>query len=171
MLNIFCPSQIVKVSSHYQVWCYKPDGSLRWFDEFYNLVTTLGLNALLDNTFDNAAAAFNWYVGLKDTGNVVAGDTMASHSGWATITPYSDATDPAWTKNGVASSGSMSNSSSKAAFNINATDTIFGAFLKDDNTKGGTAGTLYGGGNFSSSRAVVDGDTLNVQIDLDLTSS
>jgi hypothetical protein len=65
----------------------------------------------------------------------------------------------------------MSNSTSKAVFNINATDTVFGAFLKDNNTKGGATGTLFGAGDFAASRAVASGDTLNVQVDIDVTAS
>ena len=65
----------------------------------------------------------------------------------------------------------MDNSAAKAVFNINATDEVFGAFLKDDSTKGGTAGILYGAGDFGASRNVENGDTLNVQIDLSVTAS
>lgn len=161
----------VTVKSYYTVWCYGANGKLKWKETFENLVVTLGLNALLDNTFDNAAAAFTFFVGLKDTGTPVLADTMASHASWATITPYSNANDPSFTKNGVASAGAMSNSSSKAVFNINATDVIFGAFLKDNNTKGGATGFLYGVGDFASSRSVINGDTLNVQVDLVVASS
>lgn len=171
MENLQTLPQQVQAKTTYTVWCHDKNGQLKWVDGFENLVVNLGLNLLLDNSFDAAAGSVLWYVGLKDTGSVAAGDTMGSHAGWATITPYSDATDPAWTKNGSASGGAMSNSSSKAVFNINATDTIFGAFLKSDNTKGGTAGTLYGGGDFGASRAVVDGDTLSVQVDLTVTAS
>jgi len=160
----------VTVQSVYTVWCYDKDGKLKWIDGFQNLVTTLGLNALLDNTFNAVAGSVLWYVGLKGTGTPVAGDTMASHASWATITPYSNATDPAWTKNAAASAGAMSNSSSKASFAINAGATVFGSFLKSDNTKGGATGTLYGVGDFSVSRAVVDTDTLNVQVDLSVTA-
>ncbi len=183
-----------KVKSTYTAWCYShfhADGSrcespwacphglsferhdhkLKWIDGFENLVVTEGLNALLDNTFNAAAGSVSWYVGLKGTGTVAAGDTMSSHSGWSDIVPYSNASRPAWTKNGAASSGQTSNSSSKATFNINGSSTVYGAFLTSDNTKSGTSGALYGAGDFSSSRAVVSGDTLNVQIDLSVTSS
>ena len=102
------------------------------------------------------------FIGLKDTGTPAAGDTMASHAGWATITPYSNATDPGWTEDATASDEQVSNSSSPAVFNINATDTVFGAFLKTDNTKGGTAGTLIGAKDFAASQAVANLDTLNV---------
>lgn len=152
--------------SRYVVECFDKDGRLRWREEFDNLVTTAGLNALLDNTFTAAASGVNWYVGLV-TGpgsgtTFAAGDTLASHAGWTEATPYSG-NRPAWTRNGAASGGAMSNSSSKASFAITANATIAGAFLCSVNT--GTSGILYGEGDFAADRAVLIGDTLNVQID------
>lgn len=161
----------VAIRCQWAFWCYDKNGKLKWVDGFENLVVTTGRNALLDNTFNAIAADVNWFIGLKDTGTILAADTMASHSGWATITPYSNATDPAWTKNGAASAGTMSNSSSKGVFNINATDDIYGAFLKDANTKGGATGLLFGGDDFAAPRSVVNLDSLNVQVDLSFTSS
>lgn len=131
-------------------------------------MVTAGLNKLLDATIKTGLTSPAWYVGLKGTGSMVAGDTMASHAGWSTITPYSNANDPAFTA-GTIASGAVDNSGSKAVFNINATDTVYGAFLKDNNTKGGSTGTLYGGADFSASRAVASGDTLNVQINLSIS--
>jgi hypothetical protein len=216
---------------------------LVWRDGFENVVVTVGLNALLGNTFDAAAGSVLWYVGLigagagtvsitsgadavtgsgtsfaaGDVGSDImivgagatgadlittvdaftsgtsisvaanasatvsganyaveprAADTMASKS-FSETSPYSNGTRPAWTKNGAPSGGAMSNSSSKASFSINTTGRIFGAFMASDNTKGGTTGTLYGGGLFtaSGSRAVVNGDTVNAQVDLSVTSA
>ena len=99
-------------------------------------------------------------------------DTMGSKS-FNEAVPYSNGVRPTWTKNGAASAGAMSNSASKASFTINATSRIFGGFMASDSTKSGTTGTLYGGGLFvaSGSRAVVSGDTLNVQVDLSVTPS
>jgi len=47
---------------------------------------------------------------------------------------------------------------------MNASITIYGAFMSDSSTKGGATGILYGAGDFAGSRAVQNGDTLNVQI-------
>lgn len=157
----------VKVENHWIVECFDKDGNLKWKEEFDNIVVTEGLNALLNNTFNAAAGSVAWYVGLV-TGpgsgtTYAAGDTLASHGGWTEANPYSG-NRPAWTKNGVASGGAMSNSSSKASFAITGTATIAGAFLCSVNT--GTSGTLYGAGDFSADRSVVNGDTLNVQVDL-----
>ena len=143
---------------------------LKWRDGFQNIVVTTGLNILLDSTIKTGVSSPAWYVGLKGMGTMVAADTMASHGGWSELTPYSDSTRPAYTT-GTISSGSVDNSASKAVFNINGSSTIYGCFLANNSTKGGTTGTLYGGGDFGSSRAVVNGDTLNVTVTLTQTSA
>ena len=165
----------VQPRAHWTVECFGPDGVLKWRDEYDNLVVTTGRNALLDNSFNAAAGSVAWYVGLIDGANptLVAGDTMSSHGGWTEATGYSEGTRPAWTKNGAASAGAMSNSSSKASFSISGSATIGGAFLSSNSTKSGTSGTLYGEGqiNGATGRAVLNGDTLSVQVDLSVTSS
>jgi len=166
-------------STRYDVECwsnYHKNGKkretpkLRWKDHFYNIVVTAGLNKLLDATFKTGLASPAWYVGLKGTGSMIAADTMGTHSGWSEITPYSDSNRPTFTPGSI-SSGAVDNSASKAVFNINGSSTVYGCFLADNNTKGGTTGTLYGGGDFGSSRAVVNGDTLNVTVTLTQTSA
>ncbi|TAK63646.1 MAG: hypothetical protein EPO24_04040 [Bacteroidetes bacterium] len=158
------------INHHYMVECYKPDGSLRWREEFDNLVVTEGRNKYLDATLKTGLTTPAWYVGLKGAGALAAGDTMASHAGWSEVTPYSNANRPAFTP-GTIASGSVDNSASKAVYNINATSTVVGAFMSSDNTKGGTTGTLLGGGDFANSRSVYSGDTLNVTVTASLTSS
>lgn len=163
----------VKVNAHWIIECFDRYGKLKWKEEYNNLVVTAGLNKLLDATFKTGLAAPAWYVGLVDNdgfSEYVAGDTMSSHSGWSACSPYSNATRPAFTP-GTISGGSVDNSGSKAVFNINASDTIRGAFLCDDDTVDGSSGTLYGAGDFSAARAVQDGDTLNVQVTLTVTAS
>ncbi len=158
----------VKINQHYKVECRDKTGRLKWLEEFDNLVVTVGLNKYLDATLKTGLASPAWYVGLKNTGAVVAGDTMASHAGWTENTTYSNATRPAFTP-GTISGGSVDNSGAKAAFNINGSTTIYGAFMADNNTKGGSTGTLLGGGDFGAARAVENGDTLNVTITCSLT--
>jgi hypothetical protein len=86
---------------------------------------------------------------------------MGSHGSWTELTPYSNSTRPQW-NGGTASAGSIDNSASKAQFTCNATATVVGAFLSDNSTKGGTTGKLYAAGNFSASKDVASGDTLEV---------
>jgi hypothetical protein len=144
---------------------------LAWEDVSENLVNTAGLNELLDGVFNEAPAGFSWYCGLVDNAGFsayAAGDTLASHAGWTECTAYTG-NRKAWTKNGAASSGAMSNSSSKASFSINDTKTVRGAFLCAAET--GTSGILYGEGDFSAARSVASGDTLTLQVDLSVASS
>ncbi len=157
----------VELKSRYEVECWR-NGQLAWVDGFWNLVTTVGKNALLDMTFYSGLVSPAWYAGLvADSGfsQYAAADTMGSHAGWTESTTYSNATRPAYTVV-AASSGSMSNDASRALFNINGTTTIRGAFLVSNSTKGGSTGTLYGEGDFSVARSVASGDVLSIKITL-----
>ena len=160
---------LFKVSHLYKFELVR-DGIIIDLWEMENLVTTEGLNRYLDATLKTGFASPTWYVGLKNTGTPVAGDVMNSHGSWTENVTYSDATRPAFTP-GTIASGSVDNSASKAVFNINGTTTIFGAFMTTVNTKSGTTGVLLGVGDFASSRAVINGDILNVTITCTITSA
>lgn len=140
----------------YAVECVGPDGKLKWREEFHNLVTTVGKNDIIDKYFKGSAYTAAWYLGLKGAGSAAVGDTLASHAGWAEVTPYAG-NRPAITF-GTTSGGS--NTASSVSYTINATATVAGAFLSSVNT--GTSGILYSAGDFAASRGVASGDTLNV---------
>lgn len=159
-----------KMSSLYKVECFDKNGNMKWTEEVQNTVVNAGLNDLLTNYFKGSSYTGAFYVGLKDTGSIVAGDTMASHAGWTEDATYSNGTRPALTLGTVASQ-SVDNSASKAVFNINGSTTIYGAFVTTVNTKSGTLGILYGAADFSGARAVLTGDTLNVTITLTASAS
>lgn len=103
-----------------------------------------------------------------------AADTMSSHASFVEDTDYSNANRPTWTP-GTIASGSVDNSASPAPFSMNPASTIyiFGAGLCDNNTKGGTTGTLMGAGVNSSglARQISSGDSLNVTITPSLTAA
>lgn len=152
----------------YEIECVGADGRVKWRESFSNTVVTSGKNDLLTNYFKGSSYTAAFYVGLVDNASfsaIAAADTMASHAGWLESTAYSNANRPTLTL-GSASAGSIDNSASKASFSINATATINGAFTTTNNTKGGTTGTLYSAGSFGSTRSVLNGDTLNVQVTL-----
>lgn len=140
----------------YRVECLDEYGNLKWEEEFENLVTTAGKNNIIDNQFKGSAYTAAWYLGLKGTGSAAAADTLASHSGWSEVTPYSG-NRPAITF-GTTSSGS--NTATAVSYSINASATVAGAFICDHAS--GTTGILYSAGDFAASRSVVSGDTLNV---------
>ncbi len=123
-----------------------------------SFVANTSITVDIDSTgFTAYSSGGNWW---EDP--VVAADTMASHAGWTENQNYSEANRPTITLGTVASQ-SVDNSASKAVFTINASGTIGGVFVTTDNTKGGTTGTLYGGGVFTGgSKAVANSDTLNV---------
>jgi len=135
------------------------------------ITTTVGKNDMLTQYFKGSAYTAAWYVGLVDNAGFTAyaaADTMASHGGWAESVAYSNANRVTWT-GGTAAAGSIDNSASPAAFNINATATIRGAFMVTDNTKSGTTGVLHSEADFAVARSVISGDTLNVTATESLT--
>jgi hypothetical protein len=128
-----------------------------------DLVTTIAsfTNSGSVELTDNAATTVTGAGVLWDAR---AADTMASHSPWSESSAYSQSNRPAFTAGSI-SGGSVDNSGSPASFSINADNTrIFGAFLCDNNTKGGSSGVLYGMAPFASpgSKTVDNGDTLAV---------
>lgn len=154
-------------SNHFKVECFDRDGKLKWVEEFDNLVVDVGIDDALDKYLKGSGYTASFFVGLTDgTPTVAAGDTMASHAGWVEVTAYSESVRQTLTLGTVASK-SVDNSASKAAFSINATTTVGGAFIATNSTKGGTTGILYGAGAFSGGdKAAADGDSLNVTITL-----
>ena len=161
------------VVGRFTATCYDSEGNLKWEEHFPNLVVNVGKIDLLNKYFAGSGYTAAWYLGLVNGGTSPtynASDTMASHSGWTEVTGYSNATRPAASfgsatasGGGAGSAGTGTISTSATAFNINATNTVAGAFLTTSNTIGGTTGTLFSAGSFTSgNRSVLSGDVLNV---------
>ena len=159
----------VKGGGVFEVICRDKDGNIKWSAQSHNLVVNVGLQDMNTKYFSGSSYTAAWYVGLYGAGasnTPAAGDTMASHAGWTEDVNYSEATRQACTF-GTATTADPSvitNSASPAAFTINGTTTIGGAFLTSNNTKSGTSGTLFSASDFSSpgDRSVVSGDSINV---------
>ncbi len=160
----------MKVNQKYRVECHDREGQLKWVEEFDNLVVQEGLSRYLDAALKTIPGSVAWYVGLKGTGIVVTGDTLASHVGWSEINPYSG-NRPAWTPGSITgtTTKTVDNSASKAVFTITAALTVYGAFMASVNT--GTAGIMIGAGDFGTARAVEIGDTLSVTVTCTQTSA
>ena len=160
---------------YFTVQCFDKDGKLKWEAQNHNLVVNQGLQYMCGTALTSVAQITSWFIGLYGAGasnTPAAGDTMASHAGWVEVVPYSNATRPACTfaTATTANPSVATNSASVAAFSINATSTVGGAFLTSSNAKSGTTGTLFSAADFSSpgDRSVVSGDTLNVTYTLSL---
>lgn len=154
-----------KMGGVFTLECYDREGRLKWRDTIKNLVTTEGIGHALDVLFASGTQVATWYVGLTDgTPTVVAGDTLASHTGWTEVTAY---TGNRQEFVDVRSGGTVSNSASKATFAITGSATVGGAFLAS--AASGTTGTLLSGGAFTGGdKSVAADDTINAQYDFSL---
>ena len=152
-----------KLGGFFEVWCYGPDGSLKWQDTAHNLVVNEGLDHILDILLKGGTQTDPWYVGLTDgTPTPAAGDQLSgTHAGWTEVTAYTG--DRKEFVDGAVSSQSVDNSASKASFAINSdSTTIGGAFLFSAAT--GTTGTTLSVAAFTGGDKSADnGDTLEVQ--------
>lgn len=146
-------------------WTHKRDGEVVEQWDSKNIVTDEGLDYLLDAGLAGGTQITTWFIALKDdTGDPVDGSETYATPVFTEIENYDEAARPAWTA-GTVSSQSVDNSGSAASFTISATVTVHGAALMSDNTKGDTAtagAVMYAVSNFSSSKALVDNDTLEV---------
>lgn len=130
-------------------------------EDVTNLVVNEGLNHILDTVFHSGTQVTTWYLGLFE-GNYtpVANVTAATIASAATeSTAYDEATRPEYNE-AAASNQSITNSANKATFTMNATKTIYGAFLVSNSTRGSTSGILFSAARFNSAKQVVDDDQL-----------
>lgn len=158
-----------KAGGVFTIECRDAEGNLKWSEDLHNLVVNVGLQDMNTKYFTGSSYTAAWYIGLYGaaaSNNPAASDTASSHAGWTEITPYSNATRPACTFGSAtaADPSVITNTLSPAAFNINATATVGGAFLISNSTKSGTTGILFSASDFAApgDRVVASGDTLNV---------
>ena len=146
----------------YIVTCLGPDGAPKWREAGKNLVVDVGAQYLLDTAFNDgtAVASTSWYMGLKDTSAAAATDTLASHSGWSELTPYSG-NRPSWGQgdsSGTGTGNRQVTNGTNVSYTITSSATVGGIFVCS--AASGTTGTLFNATSFSASRAVASGDTL-----------
>ena len=161
-------TETAKATGRFLMECYDKDGLLKWSAEESNLVVNVGLQYMAGVALTSTTQILttSWYIGLYGAGasnTPAATDTLASHAGWTEVNPYSG-NRPAVTFVAAtnANPSVVTNSASPAAFSINATQVVGGAFLCS--AASGTSGTLFSAADFQSpgDRSVVSGDTLNV---------
>jgi hypothetical protein len=166
------PEDTMSIHGSYHAVCYSADGFIKWEDGIDNLVTTVGKNLTLDTILGNSAAGAV-VMGLKGTGTAVVADTQASHASWLEV---GGTNAPAYSGNrptpsfSSAAAGSKTTSSS-VSFSMTSTGTVAGCFINigGSATKDATTGTLFSAGDFSSSKSVVNGDTIAVSYTATLT--
>jgi hypothetical protein len=156
----------VGIHNTWRAVCLGPDGMVKWEDGFENVVPMGGRTQMVNSAL-GIIGSTTWYVGLKGAGSPSTADTLASHAGWAEINPYT--TDRKTFAGSTATSDTVTNSGSVAAFAITASTSVAGAFLC--NQISSSAGVLFGVGDFATARTVASGDTLNVTVSCQITSS
>jgi len=125
-----------------------------------NSVVTVGKNSILDVQFGAATQISTWYFGLINntpTPTLLDADTLASHTGWTEWTGYAG-NRKEWV-DAAAASGSKG-TSSLASFTINASGTLFGAFLASVDS--GTSGTLWAHTEFPDPVPVINADVIKL---------
>lgn len=166
------PEDSMSIHGTYHAVCYDIAGNIKWEDDIENLVTTVGKNSTLDTILGNVAAGAV-VMGLKGTGTAVVADTQASHASWLEV---GLANAPAYSGNRPTPSFSAASAGSKAtssavSFSMTSTGTVAGCFINigGSSTKDSTSGVLFSAGDFSSSKSVVNGDTIAVTYTATLT--
>jgi len=166
------PSDEMGINGTYHAICYGADGQIKWEEPIENLVTTVGKNLTLNTILGNAAAGAV-VMGLKGVGTAAASDTQASHPTWLEVggvnlpTYSGNRPTPSFA---TASAGSKVTSSA-VSFSMTGTGVVAGCFINigGSATKDNTDPTLFSAGDFSSSKSVVNGDTIAVTYTLTLT--
>ena len=150
--------------------CFGADGKLKWETELSpNLVVNVGLQDMVSKYFLGGTSA-PWYIGLYGaaaSNNPAAGDTMGAHPGWVEFIAYVSATRPAVTFGAatLAAPSVITSAASPAVFEINGSGGVVGgAFLVNENTKGGALGLLFSAADFQApgDRNTISGDFINV---------
>jgi len=164
----------------YTFKCFEYEGGpLLWEDTVHNVVATVGKNLMLQTALTGSGyTVVGPYMGLISsvsyTTGPVAGDTMASHSGWTeagtTNAPtFSARVAPSF---GTASAGAISTASA-VIFTMTSTGTLKGAFIVYGTgavtTILSTAGTLLSAGLFTGGDQPVNtGNVVQVTYSLSL---
>jgi len=131
----------------------------------HNIVTDEGLNRILDVFFHQTTVTATWYCCLVESDTAAAHDMNYDVPVYTESTAYDEAARVAYNE-AAASSQTTTNSANKAAFTINASKTMYGAFLASVSTKGdhaaGDNNVLFCYSLFAQSRAVGDDDVINL---------
>lgn len=155
------------------VWdfeCFRKDGSLKWAElQRPNIITTQGLNSLLDVYFRNQTQIAAWYIAPVETDTTAALAMTYAVPVFTEWDGYSEAARQAFT-GAAASGGVMTNTAAKATFTASENKTLYGAALFGGGTDPTVMANTAGGGilfcysKFSGSKDVESGDTFKVTL-------
>jgi hypothetical protein len=150
---IFTAGLLKPMGLHFHVVAKDKDGNIiaiRDPDDL-DLITTVGAQALINNTFAASGYTSAWYMGevLGSAPTFVIGDTMGGHGGWAEegMNDITNTTRPTILPIvGMITASGTNNTAvmTPAVFTQNSPTTFQGFYIVDSNVKAGTSGILYG---------------------------
>lgn len=153
----------------------------------HNIVTTEGMNYILNVLAKSGALGVNYMGIFKNNVTPAAGDTAAVKLGsGGTYGACQDPADfddaavggssvstgdwPVWNP-AAASGGVLTNAAATCDFTMAASITVYGGFLTTEQQCADSANVLICAKAFTASRAVIDNDILKITTTLTLTSS
>jgi len=179
-------AESVGVEGYYHVVCRAADGSIKWQDEFPNLVNAVGKELMLDTLLSGSAyTTVGPFLGLISGASptFAAADTMTSHAGWTEFINYTvggsavrgTASFSSATSTGTTPTNVTTKTATAITYTITgAGGTVGGCFLVTgsgaSSTQSNTSGTLYSAGAFSTAKITTAGDTVSVTYSTTATS-
>ena len=171
-------AESVGVEGYYHVVCRAADGSIKWQDEFPNLVNAGGKELMLDTLLSGTSyTTVGPFLGLISGASptFAAADTMTSHGGWTEFVNYTvggsavrgTASFSSATSTGTTPTNVTTKTATAITYTITgAGGTVGGCFLVTgsgaSSTQNNTSGTLYSAGAFSTAKITTAGDTVSV---------
>ena len=179
-------AESVGVEGYYHVVCRAADGSIKWQDEFPNLVNAGGKELMLDTLLSGTSyTTVGPFLGLISGASptFAAADTMTSHGGWTEFVNYTvggsavrgTASFSSATSTGTTPTNVTTKTATAITYTITgAGGTVGGCFLVTgsgaSSTQSNTSGTLYSAGAFSTAKITTAGDTVSVTYSTTATS-
>jgi hypothetical protein len=167
----------LKVKTVWDFECFDKYGNLKWQElQRPNIITTQGLNSLLDVYLDAATQVTAWYIGPVETDTVAALTQTYAVPVFTEWDGYTEAARQALVM-AAASGGVSTNTASKATFTASETKTLYGAALFGGGTDASTMSNTAGGGTlfcyskFSSAKEVESGDIFKVTLTVTIANA
>lgn len=171
------PEELAVARGVFTFELFDKHGNLKLVSQRKNLVVNTGLQYMAGVALVSSAPRTSiWYMGLYGSGatnSPASTDTMGSHPGWTEITTYTQGTRPqAVFANATAANPSViSNSDNKATFDFSTTGVLGGAFIVNQNSKGGGIGTLFSASDLTGGDInFVNGDSLQLTYSFSLAA-
>ena len=167
------------IKSTWDIACHDKDGNEKWKERLENLVTTEGLEALLDVMFlgGTQIAAAHWYVVLTESGSSATSESTYAVPIYTECTTYTQSNRPTYV--GSRTNLQIDNIASKVVFTMSSPKNLLGGALigggsSGANTKGDTASSgakLYCSVDFDELKPVVAMDIVSIAITLTAASA